>query len=308
MNDVKLIKKLLKKLFPQKAWDALVHFKMRYLILKYKEKRMSFGNKNPDKTFLVIRRIPCVAGLLSNFHHVLDRIMYSIENNYVPVVDMENYKTFNNVDEPINGTKNAWEYYFQQPGLHSLSEVYESKNVILSNGVCEFTYGIENDENAIKSNHSIIKNHMKFNTNMENHINSVYNRIIGKGKKVLGVSSRQTDFVVQKPKGHSIQPTIEELIETTKKYYKEWNADIIFLKAEDSQTINAFRKEFRNILVTIEKMEISNYDGSKNVAGWGFERPNDAYLRGVEYLTEVAILSRCDFLVARDTQWFHNSY
>jgi len=87
---------------------------------------------NEDKTFYIIRRPEPGAGLFSNFHWVLGHIIYALEKNYIPVVDMKNYKTYFNETALINGTKNAWEYYFKQPTNYNLDEAYKSKNVVVS--------------------------------------------------------------------------------------------------------------------------------------------------------------------------------
>ena len=56
-----------------------------------------------------------------------------LDNKWIPVVDWENYRLPHSEDVPVNGTCNAWEYYWKQPSLYTLEEVYRSKHVILSN-------------------------------------------------------------------------------------------------------------------------------------------------------------------------------
>ena len=46
---------------------------------------------------------------------------------------MQNFTTIYNEKEKVNGTYNAWNYYFKSFNKYNLNEVYKSKNVIFSN-------------------------------------------------------------------------------------------------------------------------------------------------------------------------------
>ena len=60
-------------------------------------------------------------GFFSNFFHVLFHISIADFYNWVPVVDMKNYKTLYNEKKKIFSTNNSWEYYFRQQ--KSLSQI-----------------------------------------------------------------------------------------------------------------------------------------------------------------------------------------
>ena len=68
---------------------------------------------NPKKFFYVIRRSPG-AGLFSNFIYVLNHLVISEQNGFIPIIDMENFTTIYNEKEKIDNTFNAWEYYFEK--------------------------------------------------------------------------------------------------------------------------------------------------------------------------------------------------
>lgn len=104
---------------------ALFHWKDR-------QQDKTFGTLNPDKKFFVIRSDNTYQGLLSLYLGELERIYRCFQEGFIPVVDWQNYKTQYNVDFPVNGTTNAWEYYFEQPCTYTLEEVYHSTNVRLS--------------------------------------------------------------------------------------------------------------------------------------------------------------------------------
>ena len=87
--------------------------------------------KNKNKVFYVIRRSPG-AGMFSNVNYVINHLKVCDQYNFIPVVDMENFTTIYNERGKINNTYNAWEYYFEKLNKYSLSEVYNSQNVILT--------------------------------------------------------------------------------------------------------------------------------------------------------------------------------
>ena len=107
---------------------SIIFFNSKHL----KEELKSYGNKNTEKTFYIIRRSPPGAGLLSNYLLVLMHVYYAKKMGYEPIVDYKNYSNFYKEKGQINNSDNSWEYYFQQPTNTSLEDVYKSKNVILS--------------------------------------------------------------------------------------------------------------------------------------------------------------------------------
>ena len=72
--------------------------------------------------------------MFSNVFHVLQHIYLAEKLGLMPVVDMRQYMTYYNEAEEIDGTRNAWEYYFEQPSGFSLDEVYQSSRVFIMYG------------------------------------------------------------------------------------------------------------------------------------------------------------------------------
>jgi len=81
---------------------------------EYIEKRESYGEEFPDKTFYVIRRLNNW-GLMSILVMYTQYFQYAVKRNYIPVVDMCNVHNMYLNDEEI-GKINAWDYFFEQPG------------------------------------------------------------------------------------------------------------------------------------------------------------------------------------------------
>ena len=90
------------------------------LNLQYK----SYGNKNPNKFFYIIRRTPG-AGFFSNLNFVISNLLICHQLNMIPIVDMENYPTLYNCKIKINNSRNSWNYFFESVSKYSLEEVYK---------------------------------------------------------------------------------------------------------------------------------------------------------------------------------------
>ena len=59
-----------------------------------------------------------------NFFFVLGHIIYAEQNGFEQIVDMHHYPTLYNEKQKIDGKRNAWEYYFEQPSDLSVIDGY----------------------------------------------------------------------------------------------------------------------------------------------------------------------------------------
>ncbi len=113
---------------------------------------------------------------------------------------------------------------------------------------------------------------------------------------VLGVALRGTDYKVAK--GHPLQPTEEEMIKATRKLLKKGYYKKIFVKTEEKRVVDRFEREFPGLVIS---MDSGFYDGmvadGTNIADQSFDREDDTYLKGMEYLSTIVLLSRCEGLV-----------
>lgn len=114
-------------------------------------KLKSFGDKNPDKNFLVIWRDNIGSGFFANLHTFLLHLDFARNFNFIPIIDCENFPTIYNIDQKINNSKNSWQYYFHQPSPYSLEEVYQSKNVFFSTGLHLNSHACFNSRSTYKS-------------------------------------------------------------------------------------------------------------------------------------------------------------
>lgn len=259
----------------------------------------SFGNENPDKTFLLIKLNNPILGLMAIQSYVLGYLRLADKKGYIPVVDLKNYNN-GYLETAEIGNKNAWEYYFEQPTRYTLEDVYKSKNVIIASGEApveaypiRFHY-LMNQKSSASYYFKLLNSFVRIKDSVLQKINQECTTIIG-GKRVIGVVNRGSDYI--NTKGHAIQPTVNDLIIKIKELLIFWGCEYIFLATEEEYVFELFRNSFNDKLLTNDCCRINSFDKYTFYSDVCFNRQDDKYLKGLEYLTSVAILSRCNCLV-----------
>ena len=246
-----------------------------------------FGSLNENKTFYVIRR-RSHAGIFSYLSFVLNHLIIAKENNFIPVVDMQNFVSPYNEKHKIENTLNSWEYYFEQTSKYKLDEVYNSKNVILSEDFfhAKMSYQIHLNKsfNEFRGKNIFIK--PKYIDFVKNYFEE--KKLIG--KKILGVHFRGTSYKTSR--GHIFPSTTKQMTKHLDSILKEDNFDKIFLCTEEEQYLNFFKKKYLNKLIYLD-----THRSNKNDAFKIYPRKNHRYLLGDESIKETLILSKCSSLL-----------
>ena len=118
--------------------------------------------------------------------------------------------------------------------------------------------------------------------------------------RALGVICRGTDYVKLKPRGHPVQPSVEQVIERAKVLLKQYRLDKIYLATEELAIYEKFEKVFPGLVIINQRQW---YDGIYNAHDMSyiyqveFNRENVIYLKGLEYLSSLQLLSRCNALL-----------
>lgn len=269
-------------------------------LLKKKDKVLSYGELNPDKIIYIITRDAVNVGMMSYITVIMGHIDYAIKKGYYPVVDMKNYKNTYLEDNKV-GVENSWEYYFEQPTIITLDEAYQSKNVIISSAV---PINWPNDKREIIVYKKMIREkwikiareYIRPNKDIIELVNEQKKKLWDDEEKVLGVKLRGTDYFALKPKGHSRQPSVETAIGKIKKVMYEQGCKKIFLSTEDKYILERFRKEFEGCLIFYEQF-MYDYDRIHYISDMKGARKNDAYLQGLEYLTSLLLLDKCNCFI-----------
>lgn len=268
---------------------------------KYREKKVSYGQQNPDKTFYVIRNKNHGIGLMAYYLSVIGSIEYAEGKGWIPIIDMMNYEN-PYLDKNLIGKVNSWEYYFKQPYNYSLSDVYKSKNVVLSYAFTSNTGSPRALYDRIKIDNKYIDIAQKkilYSDTMEDILCDTYASLFPDRAKVLGVSSRGTDMI--NFPGHSRLPGVQQLINIAEQKIDQYRYEYLFLATEEQSVIDQFRDYFRGgvKIIVDNRMRYDEFrnSGESVLVDMHFDRENDAYLKGREYLISVGLLSKCDSLL-----------
>lgn len=292
-----IIKLKIKKFIPSRVYLLLANLNKSKSFENFQEKYISFGEHNHKGQLFIIRRRPPGAGLFSNMNHVLQGLIRAENLERLPVVDMENYPTTYSRISRFHGTKNAWEYFFQPVSHVTLTDAYQSKNVILSRG------------DRILENHAMSGRRLTFTKDKEllNYLHATYTKYIKLNNFVtsyidyiliardidinstLGVFVRGSGYGIG-DKGHPIQPKIEEVIDDINSYIRTKSIRSIFLSTEDTQIRELFRNAFAKQLIASIRSDGVN-DFSKLLRN-KFAIPQGQIAQNLSYLSEIYILAK----------------
>ncbi len=248
-------------------------------------KKYSFGQKNKNKSFLVINRSPG-AGIFSNVTFVINYFLYSKKRCFIPIVDMENFPTIYNEKNKIDYTRNAWEYYFQNLNKYKLKEVYKSKNVYFTDS--KFIEGMHLDTNVnnLKKNFKIIK----IKKNLIKKEKKYFNKNFLRTDKILGVHFRGSTY--KTARGHAFPPTIKIMKEKIREVLDKNNYNKIFLVTEEMKYLEEIKREFGDTCYYYNSFRMNKLDSFKI-----YPRKNHRYKLGEETIIETLTLSKCDGLI-----------
>ena len=247
----------------------------------------NFGDRNKDKVFYVIRRISH-AGIFSYLSFVLNHIKIAKNNDFIPIVDMENFTSPYNEEKKICNTNNAWEYYFHQTCSYSLNEVYSSHNVVFSK--TDFNYKMEYRIHLVPEFKNFKNKEIKLLTKYINFIDEFFLTKKLLNKKILGIHFRGTSYKTSR--GHIFPATQKQIKKAIDKLMIKEKFDKIYLCTEEEQYLEFFKKNFKDKLIFID-----TFRSNKNDAFLKYPRVNHRYLLGDEAVKEALILSKCQSLL-----------
>ena len=301
------------RLFPYSVVKILLFFYEKYKRIRMPEKKCSFGELYPDRTFYVIRFYPPGTGYLALYVYILGYMKYAYENGWIPVIDLKHYQNmYNDFNESGMG-EDIWGWFFEQPWdqihnrRYSLEEVYKSKNVILSCGSENF-HDASLESTVVEWQREMAKL-VPFTQGMQKHVDREYERIkkIKFESKVIGIGVRETDLQ-KHVAGHAIQMSKEDGVkkynECKKKWYTNTDSVTAFINAEEQASIAYMVKEIPNAIFTNTK-RVDNYKGGNAAYTNREEGPR---IKLQDYLTNMYLLSKCDSLIGSMNNGIYVAY
>lgn len=275
--------------------------------------RTSYGDRNPDKIFYVIRRTSSEA-MGSVFKNCIGELEYASRKQYIPVIDCQHYFDCLIQNEDKQGMENAWEYYFQQVSPFELDEVYRSKNVVMSNALDSKHWIYREKGKKIYSSaktrtrfSKIYKKYCVLSDNMKRNTEKEWAKLketIG-DKKVLGVCVmlREADCCVSgnldsNYKGRALQPAFDEVVKDIRESMDGFGCDYVFISDDSDKYRGEFKKQFGDkVLFSGRKQANSAANSCGEFKRQVSQNPQE-YTIG--YLTDIFLLARCNSLLASE--------
>lgn len=225
-------------------------------------------------------------------NNMFSLILKAVMEKKIPQIEIEN-----------KAGENIWEMFFCQPFADEGLTISNKKKVYFTEKKVEAFPSFDEifSEKSIAMWGKVYQKFVKFNPKTQQYIDKEVKEILGDEKRVLGVLCRGTDYTGLKPKGHPVQPDVDEILNKAEEKLRELNCDYIYLATEDGKIDKMFRERFPEKIL-INHREYYDEIFEKNQLTWikdvHFERENDDYLKGVEYLSSLVILSKCNAIVA----------
>lgn len=258
------------------------------------------GEKGPDE--YVYSMNADNSGFFVEINKVLGGLYYAEAFHLKPVVDWSSNCLYLGND-PVNGTRNVFEYYFEPLSEFSYKDINQYHNVIYS--TCNQSLMImpnrNNDVWTYRNSLTILgklgmmyKKYIKLNQITQSYIDENLRECL-KGRRTLGVHIRGTDFK-KAFNNHPVVISPNDYIVPVKELMEKHGYEQIFLATDSLEAVKLFRKEFGSMLVYYE--DVMRSDGDVGVHCMDNERKNHHYLLGLEVLRDAYTLAACDSLLA----------
>lgn len=275
-------------------------------LIKKVEKHCGKDNLFNDK-YLIIKR-ECdhsVLGLFAYYVTNLSWIEFALRHQITPVIDMKNYaNTFHRENEV--GKINTWEMFFKQPcGIGVEEALASGKARYVWNDIPDYQPNDSLDflyNNAIITlYHNIAEKYIQFQPEVLKILKEKEKEILEpyKAQRILGVLARGTDYTSLKPYFNPIQPDLEQITKAIEKYFHRYDCQKIYVATEDEKILERLIDIYGDKLLYTNQKRIRNTTTYLNDNKEFTDR--DPFERGVEYLSSIYLLSKCNGLVAGRT-------
>lgn len=277
--------------------------KINLAIFHYdKKQRIRYNFKSPHTERYYIHRgagKDDMMGLFGLYRFVLKTVYAYEKMGYSSFVDFENYMCQYSVERKIDGSNNAWEYYFKQPNNMTSKQAYSGRKIVLSGWtwfkskrLIKFEKEWDNLSSKDRAEYMLAK--CPPQENVIKKINEIFVREFS-NHEVLGVFLRGTDYVYRRPIGHPIQPTVEQAKVVIDSFLTKYAIDKIFLVTEDKNIYENVKGQY-NEKVFCSDYEFVDFDTQKNA--WVRDCfSDDPYERGLRYLIRILLLAKCNYFV-----------
>lgn len=264
-------------------------------------------NNLTGSRYLIIKR-ECEdagLGLFAYYITMLAWIDFAARHQMTPVIDMKNYANTYHRKGDL-GKVNTWELFFEQPGNVSLEEALKSGQARYvwrdipdyhPNDSLDFLYHKE----IISHYHNMAEKYIRFKGNVLQILQEKEQDILAphKEERILGVLARGTDYTGLKPYYNPVQPSLEQMIGKIDEYSEKYHCSKIYVATEDAEVLEQL------IYIYGDRLLYTDQQRARRVSTYLYKNKDfidrDSFERGVEYLTSIYLLSKCNGLIAGRT-------
>lgn len=228
-------------------------------------------------------------------NNMISLMIYSLYKGCIPVIRI-------NEDNPQG---NKWGWYFVQPHqiMDTDIEGFEEIPCDIPEAWVRPNMKIVFDRKGWQYDlyrmlyQRLIRLNEETNTYVETEIEA-----IGDPGEMLGAVLRGTDYITLRPAGHPVQPPPEEVANKVSKLFATGAYKAVYVATEEKKLYDLMARAVGSENVRQNKREY--YDelfygnNAEEIGRVHFDRENDNYWKGLEYLSSLTILSRCRSIVA----------
>ena len=267
--------------------------KVSNILLSFDEKMKFYSTKK----FAIIRKLECPqCGFFSFYIIHLGCINKYLSEGYIPIIDLQSFSNVYNKNKTLK--QNPWELFFYQPYNYTLEEVLRfAKNITYFICISQLfrpsELNIYYQKYSINFWHNFAKKYMPVRNEIIQEVKIIMQKLFFNSRNILGVKLRGTDFLSLKPKAHSIQPKVEQVILDVKEMDRKFKYDFIFFATEDELIKQKFLPEFGEKLKLYNPNVIIQYNYNDTYLINLNEKINGNLEYIKNYLINIIILSNC---------------
>lgn len=297
LSYIKVSNRIKNKKYEKEVVELIANQNLEQKILEI-ERKVQSGD--PNLTYYVIRRDNPSIGLLTFVSVFMGHIAYAIAKGYVPVIDMKSFKSIYLKEQDVNKI-NAWELFFEQPMGVGLEDIVNKNSIVYSPKYMhpfssELDFLFNSEEKLFWK--TIANKFIHLNEHTERYYLQEYNSLLA-NKKILGLLYRGTDYKSLKPKDHPIQPDVDLFIATIRQKLHEWgDFDGFYLATDEEKVVKRLEKEFPGKILVNKRQYYDSFENISYLAQAKFNRENDEFLKGLEYLSSIKLLATSHSIIA----------
>jgi len=254
----------------------------------------TLGPMSPKKTSpprdaassYVIWRTPG-AGFFSIVTSTLARFHLADEMGVDPIVDLENHDSVYREEEPVLGTRNVWEYYFEQPAGRGTSDIGDSPHITDGTWPQGYPYDLSGSPVYREMWDKYVR------------LNATTRKFVESSSEVLGVSSRSLAVhyrgqEMRTTLGHRYPPTLAQTNDAIRWALDHHDFDEIFLVTEAQQYVDAFIKTWGNRVNPSPSFRLKHRNSYTVTPA---PRKRHRYLLGLEALRDAVLMGQSGGLI-----------